>query len=110
VDLVAPGLVAGEALEAGALLGHARFVFEDLGQVGETFTAAAWCETPAGPRRLSVFRMMTPGAMAAWTARGVASADDLEIPRSARDAAPLSCGSDGRFLGPSSLPDWFVLD
>jgi hypothetical protein len=109
VDLASADVAVGRHVAAGELLGHARLVFADPGDVSNNFDVAVWVRTPGGSRLVSFVETLADDAFAAYQARGAAARSDFVISREERDAHPLTAES---FRDPSldPLPRFRMLD
>jgi hypothetical protein len=70
---------------------------------------AVGVDTPAGYRLVSWFEVLTDDVWRDYRARGLEARAETIISRAARDADPLTCGPDGRFVGRGTLPGWVEL-
>lgn len=95
-------LTAGARLASGERLGT---------HVGaQTWSdVAVGVDTPAGYRLVSWFEVLTDAVWRGYQARGLRSRDEAIIPRAERDADPLACGPDGRFVEGGGLAGWVEL-
>jgi hypothetical protein len=108
VDLASAAIVPGATLAAGDLVGHARMVYDDLGEVAHDFDVGVRVWTPYGTRYVSWVETLTDALFASYAARGPTARSDLVLTEAARDADPLTCTGQ-TFTSAGTLPAWFVL-
>ena len=63
-----------------------------------------------GGTLVSYFERMTDAVFAEYQARGVPSREAAIIPEVERDADPVPCVDEQRFVVDGTLPDWLMLN
>lgn len=108
-DLESEAIAAGERIEAGELIGHARLYYDDLAEYATSFDIAVWVNTPSGMRLVSYFETMSDDLFDTYLLRGITSVNDFIITREDRDASPLQCNED-TFLSQGSIENFVNLN